>query len=157
MTREDGFTSDRWQEDEVQKKTRKILGITDLIPSYSLLSTIMPAYVMSKMLSNSLLYKKYHTTRREHILYDEVDGKNENILLAPGSYAKLGPLSRRRGANPGRGIIDLRRVFVKDEKRLYKIRHRKNIAIDMLLIIYKSTQKETALYYHPLTFGREMM
>ncbi|THY80212.1 hypothetical protein D6C92_10649 [Aureobasidium pullulans] len=57
--------------------------------------------------------------------------------------ARLGPLSRRRGANPGRGIIDPRRVsggssrhdvaIISERwKTVYEIRHRKNIAIYML-------------------------
>ncbi|THX21994.1 hypothetical protein D6D10_10501, partial [Aureobasidium pullulans] len=74
-------------------------------------------------------------------------------------------LSRRRGANPGRGIIDPRRVSggssrhdvaIKSGrgKTVHEIRHRKNIAIDMLLMINESTWKETALYYYPTIFAR---
>ncbi|THY38205.1 hypothetical protein D6C97_10541, partial [Aureobasidium pullulans] len=79
---------------------------------------------------------------------------------------KLEPPSRSRVVDPSSGITDPRRVFggssrhdvaIKSErgKTVYEIRHRKNIAIDMLLMINKSTWKETALYYHTLTLGRD--
>ncbi|THZ51838.1 hypothetical protein D6C86_10382, partial [Aureobasidium pullulans] len=58
---------------------------------------------------------------------------------------------------PSSGVIDPRRVFggsSRHEKTLYETRHRKNVAIDMLLMINESTRKETALYYYATIFAR---
>ncbi|CAD0015911.1 unnamed protein product, partial [Aureobasidium pullulans] len=155
MTREDGFTFDRWQEDGVQKKTRKILEITDLIPSYLLLLTVMLAYTMSRMPSNSLRVKAGVTASHSHLTI----GSSRSMVARHDS-------TFTRVVDPFSGVIDPRRVFGGSSrhdvaiisergKTVYEIRHRKNIAIDMLLISNKSTRKETTLYYYPTIFAGE--